>query len=365
MRKKLLVSFVLIVLLLGSFSAVSADPGKGKGPKEKVTICHKPGTPAEKTMEVPPEAVPGHLGHGDYLGACTTPEPPVDPPVNPDEPGQPDQPGQQSQEQYASEWQPGQPEQATKAKPVSYAQQVCDFPIAEEQKLGELRIVKVDVENLQVIPLIDGDEQYIDPAWSQSCGYITVTVYYKAEDRYALAYSQPDGSGLTEIKDGAISAVESHGNDAGYIVAVDTDSGEIIVVDRTGQGWSTGEIGNNPEWLDDTTISFDRDGIVYTMQPHGENVTRQFPGYAPRQVSATEYVYYSAFSPSQMFGYDTSRVMITDFIPEMDDMAIQFASDQFVGVYRGKLVYGGNWHDAGKRSDITRMGDAWYEDVDW
>ena len=39
-------------------------------PKEKVTICHKPGTPAEKTLKVPPSAVAGHLGHGDHLGKC-------------------------------------------------------------------------------------------------------------------------------------------------------------------------------------------------------------------------------------------------------------------------------------------------------
>lgn len=37
---------------------------------DKVTICHKPGTPAEKTMEVPQPAVQGHLNHGDYIGEC-------------------------------------------------------------------------------------------------------------------------------------------------------------------------------------------------------------------------------------------------------------------------------------------------------
>ncbi len=34
------------------------------------TICHKPGTPAEKTKTVPESALGGHLGHGDTLGAC-------------------------------------------------------------------------------------------------------------------------------------------------------------------------------------------------------------------------------------------------------------------------------------------------------
>src|SRR5262249_34871179 len=36
----------------------------------KVTICHKPGTAAEQTMEVPASALGGHLGHGDFVGVC-------------------------------------------------------------------------------------------------------------------------------------------------------------------------------------------------------------------------------------------------------------------------------------------------------
>ncbi|MBF0383521.1 MAG: VCBS repeat-containing protein, partial [Magnetococcales bacterium] len=43
---------------------------KLKGKKEKGTICHKPGTPAEKTMNVPSSALKGHLGHGDTIGKC-------------------------------------------------------------------------------------------------------------------------------------------------------------------------------------------------------------------------------------------------------------------------------------------------------
>ena len=35
-----------------------------------VTICHKPGTPAEKTMTLPQSALSGHLGHGDTMGPC-------------------------------------------------------------------------------------------------------------------------------------------------------------------------------------------------------------------------------------------------------------------------------------------------------
>ena len=38
--------------------------------QDKVTICHKPGTPAEQTKQVPQSAVSGHLGHGDFIGTC-------------------------------------------------------------------------------------------------------------------------------------------------------------------------------------------------------------------------------------------------------------------------------------------------------
>lgn len=37
---------------------------------KKVAICHKPGTPAEKTLFVSESAIPGHLGHGDALDEC-------------------------------------------------------------------------------------------------------------------------------------------------------------------------------------------------------------------------------------------------------------------------------------------------------
>ncbi|MFC2015641.1 hypothetical protein ACFLUM_01775 [Chloroflexota bacterium] len=56
-----------------------AGPCSGESPEEaqvpgtaaeKITLCHKPGTPAERTMQVPTEAVPAHLAHGDYIGEC-------------------------------------------------------------------------------------------------------------------------------------------------------------------------------------------------------------------------------------------------------------------------------------------------------
>ncbi|HYN10087.1 MAG TPA: LamG domain-containing protein [Vicinamibacterales bacterium] len=39
------------------------------------TVCHKPGTPGERTMVLPAHAVPGHMGHGDTAGACSSSRP--------------------------------------------------------------------------------------------------------------------------------------------------------------------------------------------------------------------------------------------------------------------------------------------------
>jgi hypothetical protein len=66
------------------FVADGGVSGAGNGAGEiKVTICHiPPGNPAnEHTIVVGAPAVPAHLAHGDYLGAClatpSTPNPPA------------------------------------------------------------------------------------------------------------------------------------------------------------------------------------------------------------------------------------------------------------------------------------------------
>ena len=65
----LLVVGLLAAMVIGAPMASAQDYGD-YDKKKKVTICHKPGTPAEKTMEVPFEALSGHLGHGDHKGPC-------------------------------------------------------------------------------------------------------------------------------------------------------------------------------------------------------------------------------------------------------------------------------------------------------
>jgi hypothetical protein len=46
------------------------DEAPGNQGQEKVTLCHKPGTPAEHTLVVAAPAVDAHLAHGDTLGPC-------------------------------------------------------------------------------------------------------------------------------------------------------------------------------------------------------------------------------------------------------------------------------------------------------
>jgi hypothetical protein len=45
-------------------------PARALAQQQKVTICHKPGTPDEETKEVSQSAVASHLRHGDQLGPC-------------------------------------------------------------------------------------------------------------------------------------------------------------------------------------------------------------------------------------------------------------------------------------------------------
>lgn len=41
-----------------------------ESPPRRVLVCHKPGTKAEKTLEIDINALGGHLGHGDFIGQC-------------------------------------------------------------------------------------------------------------------------------------------------------------------------------------------------------------------------------------------------------------------------------------------------------
>lgn len=61
---------ILLGLIAGTGAFAASRTTQAK-PAGKVTLCHKPGTPAQKTLIVSANAVNGHLGHGDSLGACS------------------------------------------------------------------------------------------------------------------------------------------------------------------------------------------------------------------------------------------------------------------------------------------------------
>jgi hypothetical protein len=83
--RKILVCCSAVVLFALASPAAQATGGKHGNGHHKTPVCHKPGTPAEKTLYLPAPAHPGHLGHGDYEGVCKPPAPPpvVTPPVKP------------------------------------------------------------------------------------------------------------------------------------------------------------------------------------------------------------------------------------------------------------------------------------------
>jgi hypothetical protein len=59
---------VLVISLVSLIATLLYEPAPAS--QEMVTLCHKPGTPAEQTLILPESAVPGHMGHGDTLGEC-------------------------------------------------------------------------------------------------------------------------------------------------------------------------------------------------------------------------------------------------------------------------------------------------------
>ena len=64
---------VMISLVFAGY--LNATPGNGGG-ADKVEVCHlPPGNPANyKTIKVSVNAVPDHLGHGEFEGNCDSDE---------------------------------------------------------------------------------------------------------------------------------------------------------------------------------------------------------------------------------------------------------------------------------------------------
>lgn len=65
---------LLAALLVSAVSVSSVSVDSASAGQEKVTVCHKPGTPAEATLEIAAPALNAHLGHGDHEGECQGPQ---------------------------------------------------------------------------------------------------------------------------------------------------------------------------------------------------------------------------------------------------------------------------------------------------
>jgi len=61
--------FTFLIAFALSFAAMVV-PAHAAGLPDSVTISHKPGSPAEKTLNLPQSAIQEHLNHGDRLNAC-------------------------------------------------------------------------------------------------------------------------------------------------------------------------------------------------------------------------------------------------------------------------------------------------------
>lgn len=71
-RTALLLVITILTGLAVALPATAAPKADRAVGADKVTICHKPGTPAERTITVALAAVAAHAAHGDYLGECGT-----------------------------------------------------------------------------------------------------------------------------------------------------------------------------------------------------------------------------------------------------------------------------------------------------
>ena len=79
-RVPILVLFALFAL----FGQGVVGLASSSGPPAMVTICHSPGTAAEKTLTLPQPAADAHIRHGDRLGSCETGVPCAAPPQIPE-----------------------------------------------------------------------------------------------------------------------------------------------------------------------------------------------------------------------------------------------------------------------------------------
>lgn len=71
MKQSLLAIVAAVSIAIGTPTTSGGQP---PGPPDRVTVCHKPGTPVQKTLTLPRKTAEKHIAnHGDTLGACLVP----------------------------------------------------------------------------------------------------------------------------------------------------------------------------------------------------------------------------------------------------------------------------------------------------
>ena len=83
MMLRFVIAIVAIAMGMGTAIAMAngghdTPPTTTGGGHTEVSVCHKPGTPAQMTLTFDDDGYEAHLAHGDTRGACGT-TPPVDP----------------------------------------------------------------------------------------------------------------------------------------------------------------------------------------------------------------------------------------------------------------------------------------------
>ena len=62
---------IVTIIIIEEPVIIIEPPVTGEPPEGgKVTVCHKPGKKGGHTLSISQSALPAHLGHGDYVGAC-------------------------------------------------------------------------------------------------------------------------------------------------------------------------------------------------------------------------------------------------------------------------------------------------------
>lgn len=229
------------------------DTGAGSQEEEKIIICHKPGSPNERTLEVSAAAVNAHVAHGDTLGPCGG--------------GDPTPPG----DEYSADYKQVRVEVSwpspSHAEPILLITYMVPQGIEGGDEGGildfqALNVAGEGVENAEVTLINDE----VDPA-------INVTTETNAEGRLVLP-GLPESNGTYQIsvtKDG-YSTEQTFAQTADFIPLPDYQHLSMFVQQVTGKTFTIDQLANlNVVTQDETPAALPN--IAYALR--GTKITGQ------------------------------------------------------------------------------------------